>query len=167
MSFSETLFLSYSELIATDLKPGDLIEINRGLFSHWVMFVSKCKNSGMHWCFHAVANDDNAWSGSMMSSEAVIRKDRLEDIMEEHDSARINNKIEEAKRNECVHRPIDVVVNNLEKQKDKTVRYSLVELNCEHYVTMWKYGSGWSRQVENALIVVDSVLRGVARIFGS
>ncbi|KAG4077650.1 hypothetical protein HA402_012961 [Bradysia odoriphaga] len=164
MSFGTT-FSSYEELIANDLEPGDLIEINRGLYSHWVMFVNKCK-SGMHWCFHAVATDDNAWSGSMMSSEAIIRKDRLEDIMEGNDSARINNKIDEAKRKECVHRPVNVVITNLERQKDKTVRYSLVELNCEHYVTIWKYGAGWSRQVENAHYVIDSVLGGIARIFG-
>lgn len=163
MSFSSSFsgnkssFLNYNELVEKDLKPGDLIEIDRGTYNHWAMFSNKSEN-GTYWCFHVTAaGGDFEKKGAMMSSvgnaAACIKKHKLKDIIEDNDPknpslARINNKIEEAKRKKCVPRTIERVIENLEKLKDKTVGYNLTASNCEHYVTNWKYGEAWSRQVE-------------------
>lgn len=164
MSFSrsnQSSFLNYDELVKRDLKPGDLIEIDRGPYNHWVMFSNKCDN-GTHWCFHVTTIDgDFDKKGAMMASVrnvlAGIKKHRLKDILDDNDSkipshARINNKIEEAKRKKCAPLSIEKVIEKLEKLKDKPVGYNLTELNCEHYVTEWKYGERWSRQVEVATV---------------
>jgi len=162
MSFSRSAsssFLTYTELIEKDLQPGDLIEIDRGTYNHWAMYTGKCEN-GTHWCFHVTTTDgDFEKMGALMSFSSVsnavaaIKKHKLLDIINDTDSkkssmARINNKIQEASRKKCVPLPIGPVIEQLEKRKDRTVKYNLTDLNCEHYVTTWKYGAGWSRQVE-------------------
>lgn len=170
---SKASFLSYKELIAKDLNPGDLIEIDRGNYNHWVMFANKCQITGTHWCFHVTTTDgDFEKRRAMMSfvgsvrAAASIRKHKLKDIIEDNDTgkpsqARINNKLAEAMKKKCAPRPIKKVIEHLEEQKDQTVQYNLKNLNCEHYVTTWKYGAGWSRQVEN---IVDTVTVGAAAV---
>ncbi|KAG4074079.1 hypothetical protein HA402_014284 [Bradysia odoriphaga] len=171
---SKASFLSYDELIAKDLRPGDLIEIDRGSYNHWVMFVNKCEK-GTHWCFHVTATGSDfdkkdavmssmSSVGSVSRAIACIKKHKLKDIIEDNNparpsQARINNKIEEANRKKCAPRPIHEVIEDLEERKDQTVRYNLKDLNCEHYVTTWKYGAGWSRQVEKT---IDTILVGTA-----
>ncbi|XP_037044253.1 phospholipase A and acyltransferase 3-like [Bradysia coprophila] len=173
-SGSKPSFLTYDDLIVNNLKPGDLIEIDRGNYNHWVMFVNKSEN-GSHWCFHVTTTSgDFEKKGAVMSSVgsvskaiASIRKHKLKDIIEDTDSkpskARINNKIEEANKKKCASRPIQQVIDQLEKLKDQTVPYSLTTLNCEHYVTIWKYGAGWSRQVlEKTIDIATTAAIGVA-----
>lgn len=154
---NKSSFLNYNELVEKDLKPGDLIEIDRGTYNHWAMFSNKSDN-GSHWCFHVTTIDgDFEKKGALMSSArnvvAALKKHKLKDILDDNDSkqpslARINNKIEEAKRKNYVPRPIEKVIESLEKQKDQQVGYNVTASNCEHYVTNWKYGKGWSRQVD-------------------
>lgn len=189
MSFSsssggKSSFLNYDELVERGLQPGDLIEIDRGTYNHWAMFANKSDN-GTHWCFHVTTIDgDFDKKGALMSSArnaaAGIIKHKLKDILEDNDSkkpsqARINNKTEEAKRKKCAPRPIKEVIEHLETLKDKPVGYHLAESNCEHYVTNWKYGATWSRQVEvvktstiTAIAVATAVLVGglIIGIFG-
>lgn len=177
MSFSSSFssgrqssFLNYDELVARDLNPGDLIEIDRGTYNHWAMFSNRCDN-GTYWCFHVTTVDgDFEKKGALLSSArnalAGIKKHKLRDIIEDNDSkkpsqARINNKIEEAKRKKCLPLPIDKVIQNLEKLKDEPVGYNLKSLNCEHYATNWKYGAGWSRQVELATTFAIAGIAGI------
>lgn len=167
-SGSRSSFLNYDELVARDLQPGDLIEIDRGTYNHWAMFSNKSDN-GTFWCFHVTTVDgDFEKKGAILSSArnafAGIKKHKLKDIIEDNASkkpsqARINNKIEEATRKRCVPLPIDKIIQNLEKRKDEPVEYNLTHSNCEHYVTNWKYGSGWSRQVE---LAATSTIAGIA-----
>lgn len=150
-SGNKSSYFNYDELVGRGLKPGDLIEIDRGAYNHWAMFSDKDDN-GTHWCFHVTTADgDFEKKGAMMSSArnvlASIKKHKLKDILEDNDSkkpsqARINNKVEEAIRKKCVPLPIEKVIENLEQLKDKPVKYNLKNSNCEHYVTNWKYGAG-------------------------
>lgn len=168
---SKSSFFNYNELVEKDLKPGDLIEIDRGTYNHWAMFSNKSDN-GTHWCFHVTTIDgDFEKKGAMMSSArnavAALKKHKLKDILDDNESkqpslARINNKIEEAKRKNYVPRQIEEVIENLEMQKDEQVRYNLTTYNCEHYVTNWKYGKGWSRQVE--VVKTSTILAAVAAV---
>lgn len=180
-SGSKASFLSYKELVAKDLNPGDLIEIDRGSYNHWVMFINKCQTTGTHWCFHVTTtNGDFEKRRAVMSSigsvsaAASIKKHKLKDIIEDNDSgkpshARVNNKLEEANKKKCTPRRIEEVIEHLEERKDQTVRYNLTNLNCEHYVTIWKYGAGWSRQVEKVIdtVTVGAVALGTFAVVGA
>lgn len=168
-SGSKSSFLSYKELIEKDLQPGDLIEVDRGAYNHWAMYTDKCEN-GTHWCFHVTTSDGDFEKKEALMSRtngsnavAAIKKHKLKDILEDNDSkkpsmARINNKTNEANKKKCVPRPIFPVIEHLEKRKDETIKYDLRILNCEHYVTTWKYGAGWSRQVEMAEMATFSAV---------
>lgn len=172
-SGNKSSFLNYNELVRRDLKPGDLIEIDRGSYNHWAMFSNKSDN-GTHWCFHVTtASGDFEKKSALMSkinnAVAGIKKHKLKDILEDSESktpsqARINNKIEEAKRKKCGPLPIEEVIEGLEKRKDKPVKYNVKDLNCEHYATTWKYGTGWSRQVE---VVKTSLIAGGIAVVGA
>lgn len=156
-------FCSYNELIERDLQRGDLIEIDRGAYNHWAFYAGQCEN-GTHWCFHVTSTKKKDILKSIIngSEAAAIKKHKLKEILEDTDSkkpslARVNNKINEAKRKNCVPLPTDEVIDDLEKRMEEPIEYNLKDWNCEHNVTTWKYGAGWSRQVENVEFVKDAI----------
>lgn len=171
MSFSRSAsgsFLNFDELVRRNLQEGDLIEVDRGTYNHWAFYAGQCDN-GTHWCFHVTTTGDGDFEkkGALMSNgskaTAAIKKHKLKEILDDSDSkkpslARVNNKIAEANKKKCMPRSIYCVIEWLENRKDELVPYNLKKLNCEHYVTTWKYGTGWSRQVEIAEIATFSTI---------
>lgn len=150
-------YKSYKELIAQDLKPGDLIEINRVYTSNWVMFAERERDN--YWCFHVVPIDDGWSCGTLLATKAVVKKSKLEDVMDAHAMALVENKIVEARKRKYATRAIRTVLNDLEKQIGKTVPYSVVKLSCEEYVTRWKYREGWRARVNTAMQFIRRIFR--------
>ncbi len=151
-------FVEYKELIP-HLIPGDLIEIKRKNYYHWVLFHKKSK--GHYWCHHVIAGQ------SIKAKTARLRYDPLFDILYYNKDrvtsmARINNKEEEAQRRGCRPNDLEKVFDLLKPYRNVVteVRYNIVTLNCEHYVTQWKYGNGWSKQIYD-IRVLGKVLKSV------
>jgi hypothetical protein len=175
-------YVTYDELIRNGEPPcGSLIEIDRGLYKHWAYY---CQNG---FCYHITDHENYdigrtaAVSQSMSFSlgfekvKAVIRYARLEDIMKNSGSrtpskARVNNQEEEAKRKKLEAIDPKVTLEFLEKasQKELPLEYNLTYRNCEHYVTAWKYGEGFSDQVDGAYEYLKGagLLLGVGAIAG-
>jgi hypothetical protein len=105
----------------------------------------------------------------------VIRKARLEDIMKNRGNntpskARVNNLEEEAKSKGL--EPIDPI-HTLKALDDfdpeQEIDYDIFNYNCEHFVTAWKYGYGFSTQVDAAFknfLLGASIVLGICAIAG-
>ena len=149
---SDNPFLEYNRIIF-ELKRGDLIEIQRLVYRHWVI-CEKIDTYGTVWCFHVTASDPNQPINEIgFNGTAVLRYEPLEHILKDaadgtSSLCRINNQEEMAlKMMASVGKEmpdLDQVFDYLHQNKDHTFDYDLRSNNCEHYCTLWKYGIGWS-----------------------
>ncbi len=58
-----------------------------------------------------------------------------------------------------IERPkIEDVFSMLHTLNGAIVKYDIKKSNCEHYVTLWKYGIGWSSQVSVIRDIISSTL---------
>ena len=53
---------------------------------------------------------------------------------------------------------IERVFSDLRHQKDTLLPYDKKSINCEHYATLWKYGIGWSSQVNTYKDIISTAL---------
>ncbi|OQV25107.1 putative HRAS-like suppressor 3 [Hypsibius exemplaris] len=124
-----------------DLKPfpGDLIEFQRDMYSHWALFVGN----------NQVVNVRGAQPTSDVSLTGTGTV-RLEDLafVAGSSKCRINNQEGEAMARGIQALHADEMVQKATALVGQDVPYSLFHRNCEHYVTEWRYGTPWSEQVE-------------------
>ncbi|XP_067456124.1 phospholipase A and acyltransferase 5-like [Thunnus thynnus] len=124
-----------------DLEPGDLIEIFRGAFQHWAVYIG-----GGH-VVHLVTPGGGSSGASAAALGLVggqIRKDKLRDVV----------KTDKWKKNNIQHttyelkpRPKMEIVKEALSMVGKDVKYSVANWNCEHFATMCRYGKARSVQV--------------------
>jgi len=141
------------ESVVRSAKIFDLIEIDRnGVYQHWVMYLSK------GFIVHVTQVD-----GRTEGDKAEKRVDTLKAIARE-DKCRINNLRDAAKAkgldvnsNYEIYKLIEDVAGfdhelvNLPKNHYKIMPYNVYSNNCEYYATEWKYGKGFSLQVEKRI----------------
>ncbi|XP_064597715.1 phospholipase A and acyltransferase 4-like [Liolophura sinensis] len=123
--------------------PGDLIEIDRGRYRHWVLYAG----NGM--VLHVTGLERE-----ISVKWARVRLSDLESVS--HGClARVNNKIAEAKKRLLSPRNSDEVVGAVTKCVGAIVPYNILTRNCEHFVTEWKFGVAWSEQASlwNTLLI--------------
>jgi HRAS-like suppressor 3 len=133
--------------VCESAKPLDLIEIDRGNYQHWAMYL----DSG--YIVH-VSQVDGRTEGKV----AEKRVDTLQRIARS-DRCRVNNLEAHAKAkglkvadDEVICASISDVVGdedlqNIPEEHCKIVPYNVYTKNCEYYATSWKYGRGFSAQV--------------------
>ncbi|NWH31189.1 HRSL1 enzyme, partial [Chloropsis hardwickii] len=122
-------------------KPGDLIEINRGPYEHWALY------AGDGYVIHVTTMDGNspplsAGSVTLLTSTAVVKKQLLTEVAGNHPWC-VNNKYD------CLRIPfpMEEIVRRAGRWIGKKVLYGVFLKNCEHFVTMLRYGEGVSEQV--------------------
>ena len=115
---------------------GDLIEIDRKLYSHWAVYVGDGN----------VVHLSGKQSDIPTDGIACVQLSTLSN-MAKGCVVRVNNKRVPAKERGLLPLPAQVVVDNARKQLGQTFKYDVFSQNSEHYVTLWKYGKGWSDQV--------------------
>ncbi|KFO29422.1 HRAS-like suppressor 5 [Fukomys damarensis] len=125
-------------------RPGDLIEIFRVGYEHWAIYVEDdC-------VVHLAPPSEDFVVGSItsvFSNRAVVKYSRLEDVLHGC-SWTVNNKLDGT----YLPLPVDRIIQRTKKMINKTVQYSLIEGNCEHFVNNLRYGVPRSQQVEHALV---------------
>ncbi|XP_013781893.1 HRAS-like suppressor 3 [Limulus polyphemus] len=121
---------------------GDIIEIDRTLFSHWAIYAGD--DNVIHVC--GMNNED------FPTETGVIKLEKLIDVAG-FSRVRVNNKEVPAKERNLTPLTPNQVVARARAFVGKVVEYNLLTSNCEHYVTEWKYGKGWSDQASVALSV--------------
>ncbi|XP_061644637.1 phospholipase A and acyltransferase 3-like [Phyllopteryx taeniolatus] len=135
-------------------QPGDLIEISRGAYEHWAVYV------GDGYVVHLAPSSEVAGAGinSMMSvllDSAIVRKEELWKVVGDNPYT-INNLLDDKYQ----PRPVFLIVRDALKLVDKEVSYCIFSRNCEHFATQLRYGKPESRQVRQVgeTIVVGTVL---------
>ncbi|KAI7789233.1 phospholipase A and acyltransferase 3-like [Triplophysa rosa] len=135
-------------------EPGDLIEIFRGGYQHWAIYV------GDGFVIHLAPPSEyaNAGSYSMMSvtcDRALVKKEEMWDVVGS-DEYRINNLLDDK------YEPRDIrdILRDAQSLVGRRRPYSVVGCNCEHFVTELRYGKPESRQVRSAVEI--TVAAGLA-----
>ncbi|XP_070960068.1 phospholipase A and acyltransferase 3-like [Oncorhynchus clarkii lewisi] len=147
-------------------EPGDLIEIFRGNYQHWALYV------GDGFVVHLAPPSEGpgARANSMMSvlsDKAKVKKEEIWDVVG-HDQWCVNNQLDEKYQ----VRPIHEILREAQAYVDQEMPYCVFRGNCEHFVTELRYGKAESRQVRQAVgmatLVGFGVLAfvGIAAIFG-
>ncbi|KAF6726600.1 HRAS-like suppressor 3 [Oryzias melastigma] len=139
-------------------EPGDLIEIYRGSYQHWAVYV------GDGFVVHMAPpfEGPDAGSSSMMSvltEKAMVKREELWDVVGTH-KWKINNSLDE----EYKPRPPRDIVAEACALVGQELPYCIFRGNCEHFVNELRYGKAESRQVRKAGEAV--MVAGVAAAVG-
>ncbi|XP_042273922.1 phospholipase A and acyltransferase 4-like [Thunnus maccoyii] len=134
-------------LIAKEPDPGDLIEIIRGIYQHWAVYI------GDGYVVHLLGPEGFV--------NARVKKEKLQDVVN-------NNKWEVKNLFDDTYkpRPIKEIVEVALSWVGKDVEYSISDWNCEHFATWCRYGKAKSLQVlmsqimmPGAVAVADGVMK--------
>ena len=157
-------FLEYNKIVSV-VKLGDLIEIKRKEICHWVI-CRDIDSNGRIWCVHVTDSH-----GKKIKGTSQVQYQLLEHILKDTDDGqpslcRVNNQEDMALEVLAEHnmQPPDLnkVFESLDQMKGKIVEYDLGSSNCEHYCTLWKYGIGWSSQVNTFGQKMEKLGYGIA-----
>lgn len=141
-------------------EPGDLIEIFRGSYQHWAVYVGK------GYVIHLAPPSEHAQAGaySMMSvlyDKARVKKEELYEIVG-NDEYCINNLLDE----KYEPRPVREILRDAHSLLGQELPYCVFSGNCEHFVTELRYGKPQSRQVRRVVEIGVGVGLAAAATFG-
>lgn len=125
---------------------GDLIEIFRGAYQHWAIYI----DDGFVVHFSPpieCAPDGSCTQGGLLSDIAEVKREKLSDVVGK-DKYQINNLLDD----QYDVQPISVIIQRARTLVGETFPYSVLENNCEHFVTEMRYGNPESCQVHNAVV---------------
>ncbi|XP_010868936.2 phospholipase A and acyltransferase 3-like isoform X2 [Esox lucius] len=125
-------------------QPGDLIEIFRGTYQHWALYVGE--GYIVHLCPPKAAGAGAYSLVSVLCDTAVVTKERLEEIVGK-DRFLVNNLLDGE------HQPRNIydILRDARSLLGLEMPYCIMRGNCEHFVTELRYGRAESRQVYYAL----------------
>ncbi|NWI88686.1 HRSL1 enzyme, partial [Pitta sordida] len=132
-------------------RPGDLIEIKRTLYQHWALYL------GDGYVINVTPVDEGAPSlsvstMSMFTRRAKVKKQLLKDVVG-NDDWRVNNKYDRSR----IPLPVEEIIRRAVRYIDREVTYDVLGDNCEHFVTMLRYGEGVSDQAKTAIYSMVAV----------
>uniref|UniRef100_A0A672J3H8 LRAT domain-containing protein n=1 Tax=Salarias fasciatus TaxID=181472 RepID=A0A672J3H8_SALFA len=137
-------------LLMTELdhKPGDLIEISRGGYQHWAVYVGDGYVVHLTAAFFPSYLSPGGSSPNGLSSppnkKALVKKEKLQDAVGT-DEWKVNNILDKKYR----PRPVDVIVREACAREGQELPYGIATRNCEHFATELRYGKAESQQVGN------------------
>ncbi|XP_071202515.1 phospholipase A and acyltransferase 1-like [Salvelinus alpinus] len=136
---------------APTMEIGDMIEINRGAYKHWALYIENGE------VIHVVTPDGpsrlafcsvSSSSGSL-SCKGTITVEMLKDVAAGN-PYKIHNYLDD----EFKPRPTDVIMKDVNKMRGRTIPYDLLGNNCEHFVTYLRYGKSKSQQADDVIKVL-------------
>ncbi|KAF1374431.1 hypothetical protein PFLUV_G00229020 [Perca fluviatilis] len=127
-----------------DAEPGDLIEIDRGIYNHWALYIG-----GEEVVNFALPDDDIAWK----SPKGQVKREKIWKVVG-NDKFKINNLLD----NKYQPRERDIIVKDAVRMVGLELPYHLISCNCEHFVTYMRYGIPESTQVAEAAKTADRLL---------
>ncbi|KAM6222888.1 phospholipase A and acyltransferase 1 [Rhynchocyon petersi] len=139
-------------------KLGDLIEVFRPGYQHWALYL------GDGYVINIAPLEDNIPASftsakSIFSRKAMVKVQLLKDVVGD-DSYRINNKYDEI----YPPLPVEEVMQRSEFIVGQEVAYDIFDNNCEHFVTLLRYGEGISEQAKRAISTVG-LMAAVTGVF--
>ncbi|XP_074860902.1 phospholipase A and acyltransferase 3-like [Carettochelys insculpta] len=141
-----------------ELEPGDLIEIFRFGYQHWVIYV------GDGYVIHLAPPCEMPGAGlaslmSTLTNKALVKKEQLLDVVGRH-RYRLNNKHDR----KLPPLPASKIVRAAEQLVGQEMPYKVTSENCEHFVTELRYGVPRSDQVRDVLVGVSVAGLGLAAL---
>ncbi|NXA17779.1 HRSL1 enzyme, partial [Ibidorhyncha struthersii] len=138
-------------------RPGDLIEISRSAYKHWALYV------GDGYVINVVPPDGVSSAKSVLTGKAWVRKQLLKEVVGT-DTYRVNNKYDRT----YTPLPVKDIIRRAEHFVNKEVSYDVLSNNCEHFVTMLRYGVCVSDQATRAVtgIGIATVAAGAFALLG-
>ncbi|XP_036933079.1 phospholipase A and acyltransferase 2-like isoform X2 [Acanthopagrus latus] len=135
-------------------EPGDLIEIFRGGYQHWAVYI------GDGLVVHMVPPSECAGAGvssvmSVAAQRAVVKKEKLSEVVGT-DDWRVNNDLDER----YDPHQADIIVEEALQLVGTEQPYGIKRWNCEHFAKKLRYGKAESRQVRNAIIATVAAVAG-------
>uniref|UniRef100_A0A2K6A7P2 Phospholipase A and acyltransferase 1 n=1 Tax=Mandrillus leucophaeus TaxID=9568 RepID=A0A2K6A7P2_MANLE len=150
MAFNDCFSLNYPG----NPCPGDLIEVFRPGYQHWALYL------GDGYVINIAPVDGIPVSftsaKSVFSNKALVKMQLLKDVVG-NDTYRINNKYDET----YPPLPVEEIIKRSEFVIGQEVGYNLLVNNCEHFVTLLRYGEGVSQQANRAISTVGFVTAAV------
>ncbi|KAM7321883.1 hypothetical protein ACRRTK_018724 [Alexandromys fortis] len=135
-------------------RPGDLIEVFRPGYQHWALYLG----DGYVINIAPIDGIPSAFTSakSVFSTKALVKMQLLKDVVG-NDTYRINNKYD------TTHQPLPVeeVMQRSEFAIGQEVAYDLLVNNCEHFVTLLRYGEGVSEQANRAISTIGLVAAAI------
>ncbi|KGL91979.1 Phospholipid-metabolizing enzyme A-C1, partial [Charadrius vociferus] len=127
-------------------QPGDLIEIHRPTYQHWALYL------GDGYIINVVPPDGVSSAKSVFTGRAWVRKQLLKEAVG-NDRYCINNKYD------AIYTPLPLkdIIRRAERLIDREVCYDVLTNNCEHFVTMLRYGKPDSEQVTRGVTIAGIV----------
>ncbi|KAM4624974.1 phospholipase A and acyltransferase 4-like isoform 2-T2 [Polymixia lowei] len=137
-------------------QPGDLIEISRGPYQHWAVYI------GGNEVIHMIPPSDDFGLLSSLASMfqndmAEVRCEKIQDVVGP-DSFQVNNMLDDKYR----PRERRLIVRDARRMVGQVLPYCVANHNCEHFVTELRYGKAQSQQVRAATEV--AVVGAVATV---
>ncbi|XP_037694127.1 phospholipase A and acyltransferase 1 isoform X2 [Choloepus didactylus] len=132
-------------------QPGDLIEVFRSGYQHWALYL------GDGYVVNIAPLEDGIPASftsakSIFSRKALVKMQLLKDVVG-NDTYRINNKYDDA----YPPLPVEEVIQRSELVIGQEVAYDILVNNCEHFVTLLRYGEGISEQANRAISTIGFV----------
>ncbi|XP_044878884.1 phospholipase A and acyltransferase 3-like isoform X2 [Mauremys mutica] len=126
-------------------KAGDLIEIDRGFYKHWSVYV------GDDYIVHITGLTGMPdWSFvSSSNGQAIVKKEPLKHVVGKC-NYRVNNKYDKTRQ---VY-PVSEIIVRANNEVDKLWTYHLFAKNCEHFATEIRYNEAQSDQAYTAVAVI-------------
>uniref|UniRef100_A0A8C2BR73 LRAT domain-containing protein n=1 Tax=Cyprinus carpio TaxID=7962 RepID=A0A8C2BR73_CYPCA len=136
-------------------KPGDLIEIFRGGYQHWAIYVGDGN------VIHLGTNTDAGACSvkSVLQDSAKVMKEKLQKVVG-NDKFQIRNLLDD----KCTPRPIEDILQDAESLVGKVLPYDVATHKCEHFITLLRYGMPRSQQVQ--LFAMTSHTELYSLVFG-
>ncbi|XP_012304366.1 phospholipase A and acyltransferase 1 isoform X1 [Aotus nancymaae] len=150
MAFNDCFSLTYPG----NPYPGDLIEVFRPGYQHWALYLGDGYVINIAPVDGIPASFTSA--KSVFSTKALVKMQLLKDVVG-NDTYRINNKYDET----YLPLPVEEVIKRSEFVIGQEVAYNLFVNNCEHFVTLLRYGEGVSEQANRAISTVGFVTAAV------
>ncbi|CAI5649158.1 unnamed protein product [Oreochromis niloticus] len=113
---------------------GDLIEIFRGSYQHWAVYVGD--GSVVHLVVPSFS------SITVITQRGDVREESLR-VVVGNDQWQINNSLDSTHE----PRPADVIVTEARSWAGREITYHSIRRNCEHFATELRYGVSASQQV--------------------
>ncbi|XP_042564094.1 phospholipase A and acyltransferase 3-like [Clupea harengus] len=132
-------------------EPGDLIEIIRGIYSHWALFIGN--GEVIH-----LTGDGVPAKGAILgilasigsfSGIAIVKKEKLKEVAL-GDKWSVHNRLD----NNCETKSPDVILKEAEQLVGQEIPYNLLTNNCQHFVTNLRYGKPACRQIRKVISAV-------------
>lgn len=153
----------HNSTVLTQLEEGDLVEFNRGPYSHWGVYI------GNEEIVHLSGDENDGINGQVGLTHfftiSGVRFNKAKVVKENFWKVTADSKAKKnnGKDRKCTPLSPDEVVEKALSMMGE-IGYNVLWNNCEHFAAFCRYGQKWSEQADKFLSWVAGITFGVAAI---